>query len=120
MADYEYNAVSVDHLRSIPLVFCDGMLGDPSKENVIVVGGRSIGEGEGLDLIDGEYQTIIETFPETFFSCGGQDGVGGELTASIGGSTDVGFYILNFLDHIQGFSVTAIKDWIIKWEPGIR
>jgi hypothetical protein len=38
-----------------PLAFCDDTLGSPVKDNVIVVGGLSIGEEEGLILKDGEF-----------------------------------------------------------------
>jgi hypothetical protein len=37
------------------LTFCDMQLGDPLKENVIVVGGLSVGEAQGLQLEDGTF-----------------------------------------------------------------
>jgi hypothetical protein len=38
---------------SSALEFCDGVIGDPSEDNVIVVAGGSIGAADGLELVDG-------------------------------------------------------------------
>jgi hypothetical protein len=37
------------------LTFCDGVLGAPPKENVEVVGGQSVGQAEGLVLVNGTF-----------------------------------------------------------------
>ena len=37
-----------------PLTFCDGVLGSPLKDNILVVGGLSLGVSDGTELTDGE------------------------------------------------------------------
>lgn len=112
IAIYTYSAIDSDNERTTTLDFCDGALGAPLKDNVIVVGGLSVGEADGLALIDGEYAINAGAPPPpsvTTFSCGGRGGPG-DVTASVGGSADVCFHILNPSDHIQGFSMAVSYD----------
>jgi hypothetical protein len=112
IAIYTYSAIDSDNERTTTLEFCDGALGDPLKDNVIVVGGLSVGEADGLVLTDGTYAINAEAPPPpsvTTYACGGPGGPG-DVTASVGGSADVCFHILNPSDHIQGFSMAVSYD----------
>ena len=40
---------------TVPLTLCDGVLGDPAKDNLIVQGGLSIGADDGLILENGTF-----------------------------------------------------------------
>jgi hypothetical protein len=59
VATYRYCCRSLPPAGSAPvchpLTFCDGVLGSPPKDNILVVGGLSIGTSDGLQLRDGEF-----------------------------------------------------------------
>ena len=109
----------------IPLTLCDGVLGDPAKDNLIVQGGLSIGAADGLILEDGSFTcnpVVIVIPPEncnngidddedglvdaddpncaTTFLC--QARGGGEIIAGYGASVEVCFAIFNPEDNAVG------------------
>jgi hypothetical protein len=55
-----------------PISFCDGDVGDPPKENLIVKGGMSIGVNEGLALVPGAITWKRECIPSREV-CNGKD-----------------------------------------------
>jgi hypothetical protein len=61
-----------------PLEFCDGALGTPPLENIIVIGGLSIGAGERLLLTDGTF-TCKATPANQPPDCSGATAVPGRL-----------------------------------------
>ena len=126
------------------LTLCDNVLGNPLKENVIVAGGLSIGEGEGLTLTDGQFTCnpggpppppaeicdngidddgnglidLDDPACQQMFACGSREvdanGMPGPVEGSVGGETEVCFYVKSpednasgpaQFDHIQGFSM---------------
>jgi len=105
--------------RDFALDLCDGVLGTPIKDNILVIGGQSIGVSDDLLLVDGTFtchaptREIIEP-GVTKFLCSGRGGA--ELSASAGGSVEVCFAVQavedNVVghaqpDHIQGFSMAV-------------
>jgi hypothetical protein len=138
IATYEYccrNVPTSPPAVTTPLTFCDMVLGDPLKENVIVVGGLSINptlengtfscaptallqedcdNGEDDDG-DGDID-LEDTDCQNAFACGTRAGPG-EIEGSVGGTAEVCFFIKSpedntpghaQNDHIQGFSM-AVK-----------
>ncbi len=119
-----------------PLEFCDMVLGMPLKDNVIVVGGLSIGTAEGLVLENGQFTCNPRPPPEFDFEIcdDGIDNDGDGLideddpecqlgfacvdtTAPIGGRARVCLTLLTpednlpghaQRDHVQGFSMSIM------------
>jgi hypothetical protein len=118
-----------------PLTFCDGRLGTPAKDNLVVVGGRSFGAPQGLVLTGGTFTcnppreverpeicdnlvdddedglTDLED-PEcqTMFACGsrvlGPNGLPLPLEGSVGGDVEVCFFLKSPEDNIVGHPQT--------------
>jgi hypothetical protein len=99
------------------LDLCDGELGEPLKDNILVIEGQSIGVSDDLRLDDGVFTCSylqVEPPGETEFHCSARDG--GDLSASAGAEVEVCFGILVAEDdavghaqpdHIQGFSMAV-------------
>jgi hypothetical protein len=98
------------------LDLCDGELGDPLKDNILVIEGQSIGVSDDLRLDDGVFTCsyIQVLVGETEFHCSARDG--GALSASAGSEVEVCFGIVTRedeavghaqSDHIQGFSMAV-------------
>ena len=100
------------------LTFCDNVLGSPVKENLVVVGGLSINP----ELQNGSIVCEAPVIPtaDQMFACGSaaqdEDGLPGTIEVTVGGQTEVCFYIKNpednavghaQFDHIQGFSMAV-------------
>jgi len=106
---------SADEVHALDL--CDGELGEPLKDNILVVGGQSIGVSDDLQLDDGAFTCSyppVEVTGETEFHCSARGG--GELAASAGSEVEVCFGIVSReddavghaqSDHIQGFSMAV-------------
>jgi hypothetical protein len=113
IAVYNYRFAGGPGTFTFPLTFCDGQLGSPVKENVVVIGGLSVSPA----LENGSITcTQIEVPPPEvaqMFACGSRSAPG-TVEASEGGATEVCFYIKSpednssghaQFDHIQGFSM---------------
>lgn len=126
IATYNYTCDNIsDDPVVVPLTLCDGVLGDPAKDNLIVQGGLSIGAAEDLILEDGSFtcnpiEIVIP--PEncnngldddgdglvdaedpncaTTFLC--QARGGGEISAGYGASVEICFAIFNPEDNAVG------------------
>ena len=107
-----------------PLSFCEMELGEPAKQNVLVVGGLSFGVAEGLGLEDGSFQCNpvgeIEVPPEDCNNGIDDDGDGfadeddqdcqqgflcEDTSGSLGGQSRVDLFVKAFPDQIQGLSM---------------
>jgi len=100
------------------LTLCDGVLGAPAKDNLLVIGGQSIGISDDLKLNDEKFTCFAPTEipPEaTEFHCSARDG-SEMLSGPAGGSVEVCFGVRvledGFVghaqpDHIQGFSMAV-------------
>ena len=125
IASYNYTCGNSDDTVVVPLTLCDGVLGDPAKDNLIVQGGLSIGAADGLILEDGTFTcrpVVIVIPPEncnngvdddedglvdaddpncaTTFLC--QARGGGEIVGGYGASIEVCFAIFNPEDNAVG------------------
>ena len=113
------------------LSFCDGILGDPLKDTVLVIGGLSVGREQGLILKEGTFTCYPSGPPppppedcnngidddgdgkvdgddeecQQMFACGGRlddDNNPTPLTASQGGEVEVCFFVKSPEDNAAG------------------
>ena len=124
IATYNYTCNNNSNM-TVPLTLCDGVLGDPAKDNLIVQGGLSIGAADGLILENGTFtcSPVVIVIPQENCNNGvddDEDGLvdaddpncattflcqargGGEITAGYGGSVEVCFAIFNPEDNAVG------------------
>jgi hypothetical protein len=66
-----------------PLTFCDGVLGSPTKDNILVEGGLSIGVSDGLVLKDGEFCCNPPSMPPPRVELDCNDGIDNDMDGLI-------------------------------------
>ncbi|MBN1443547.1 MAG: hypothetical protein JXA90_12625 [Planctomycetes bacterium] len=116
-------SASTDPDLVTPLSLCDGVVGEPVKENLIVVGGLSYGAGEGVVLQDGAITWRKKpVIPPDIFIVDVIDPETGEPVVDEpfegtagGGSVEVGLTILTPLGSVLtgGGAKSARKDGVI-------
>jgi hypothetical protein len=120
IANYCYSCVNepVDPEPELclPVFFCDGVLGSPPLDNVIVVAGLSLNPGQ----TNGEMCCQPAPLEDTKFFCGAQDEFGNivDIEGGEGDIVSVCFFWCDPTDNLAGFQLAVCFDCGLNFIEG--